>query len=128
MAPAAAEAGVGFLYVGKTGAAAGITSLGNASAVTYGSIVLNAETLDIVGTLESTLKGKRLMFEINTAGASVMQLSGSLTSPLGTSSANIQVSAGADAGFAARTAPATINIGGSGATLTYGQTSPNFLG
>lgn len=124
--PAAAEAGVGFLYVGRFGSAGGIVSLGNASAVTYGAIVVNAGTLDIVGTLESTLKGKRLVFENNTAGASVLQLSGSLTSPIGSGSGNVQVSAGADAGFAARTAPATVNIGGSGTTLTYGQS--NFVG
>jgi autotransporter-associated beta strand protein len=123
VAPAAAEGAIGFLYVGRVGAAGGIVSLGNASAVTYGSIVTNVGTLDIVGTLESTLKGKRLVFENNLAGASVLQLSGSLTSPIGTGSGNLQVSAGADAGFAARTAPATINIGGSGAALTYGQSS-----
>ena len=121
VAPALAESGVGFLYVGKPGAAAGITALGNASAVTYGSVVLNVGTLDIVGTLQNTLKSKRLVFENNTAGASVIQLSGSLTSPIGSGSGNVQVSTGADAGFAARTAPASINIGGSGAGLTYGQ-------
>lgn len=122
VAPVAGEQS--FLYVGGT-AASGIASFGDASSLTYGAIVVNAGTLDIVGTLESDLKSKRLAFE-GTSGATVIQLSGSLTSSLGTGASNIQwTSAAADGGFAARTSSATINIGGSGQALTYGQT--NFL-
>jgi fibronectin-binding autotransporter adhesin len=107
-----------FLYTGG----GGIASIGSASSVGYDSLVNTGGTLDIVGSLESTLKGKNLTFQA-ASGATVIQFSGSLTNSLGNAVGNIRWVSAGDGGFAARTAAATINIGGSGQTLTYGTTS-----
>jgi fibronectin-binding autotransporter adhesin len=86
-----------------------------------------AGALDIVGgTDPQLLAGSVWFMDISGAGG-VLQLSGTLTSPLGSGTGQIAWLGGvyASGGFAARTAPAVINIGGSGQQMTSGTT--NFI-
>jgi len=102
---------------------AGTAYIGNASSVSFATLVAIDGAFDIAGSLQSTLKGKNFTLQ-GTGNQPVFQLSGSFTNSLGTGTGQVRWFS-ADGGFAARTGAATINIGGSGQTLTYGAS--NFI-
>lgn len=111
--------GGSFLY--KFGG--GTLYLGNATGVAFSELIASGGALDIVGSLQATLKGKRILFY---AGVDpVLQANGSYTpAALGDSQNNVGwFTSTSDGGFAARSGPLTVNIA-SGTTLTYRTSFP----
>jgi fibronectin-binding autotransporter adhesin len=107
-----------------SGGTAGTVFLGTATRFFNGPFfkVITAGALDIVGGKSELLAGN-VGFTVlgENGGGGVLQLSGTLTSSLGTGTGQIFWDSW-HGGFAARTAPAVINIGGSREQLTWGST------
>lgn len=102
----------------------GTVYLGNAASVGFAFLVAAEGAFDLVGPMQSTLVGtKNLILAGGASAAPVLQLSGSLTSSLGMGGGQVRWSSDSDrnGGFAARTAPLTVNLNNNLGTLTWGN-------
>lgn len=110
---------------GNENYAYGLSKVGTGTLYLIGQNTTGGDVLVLKGTLQADFgQGLDAQHAVVLNGGTLSSASGSITAGLGTGAGQIAIVSGSPSGFSAKGVPLTVNLGGTGETLSYG--SPAF--